>query len=115
MDTLWQCIDAQWRATSILLLSLSGYLLLVRSLRYRRVSGLKMQYAPNGRKDFKNMTANDAQSILKTLAELEFPRLYGFSMIIALFRACRPKYPLARHKKLSRTSRHTESQPSPLS
>ena len=33
------------------------------------------------------MTANDAQAILKTLAELEFPSLYGFSMVVALFRA----------------------------
>lgn len=32
------------------------------------------------------MTADDAQTILKTLAELEFPKLYGFSMVVALFR-----------------------------
>ena len=32
------------------------------------------------------MTADDAQAILKTLAELEFPKLYGFSMVVALFR-----------------------------
>lgn len=32
------------------------------------------------------MTADDAQSILKTLAELEFPSLYGLAMVMALFR-----------------------------
>ena len=32
------------------------------------------------------MTVNDAQAVLKTLAELEFPSLYGLSMVMALFR-----------------------------
>ena len=32
------------------------------------------------------MTADDAQAILKTLAELEFPSLYGLAMVMALFR-----------------------------
>lgn len=32
------------------------------------------------------MSADDAQAVLKTLAELEFPSLYGLAMVMALFR-----------------------------
>ena len=70
----------------ILLAGLLAYVLLVRSLRYQRAKRLQKQYAPAGRESFRNMTAEDAQAILKELAELEFPKLYGFSMVVALFR-----------------------------
>ena len=33
------------------------------------------------------MTTDDAQSILKDLTELEFPKTFGFSVIFALFKA----------------------------
>ena len=69
-----------------LLLGLPVYLILVRIFRHQRVKGLERKYAPAGRESFRNMTADDAQAILKTLAELEFPKLYGFSMVVALFR-----------------------------
>ena len=62
------------------------YLLLVRIQRFQRARSLERRYAPGGRESFRRMTADDAQTILKTLAELEFPSLYGFSMVVALFR-----------------------------
>lgn len=34
------------------------------------------------------MTTDQAQSILKDLTELEFPKIFGFSVIFALFKAC---------------------------
>ena len=39
------------------------------------------------------MTADDAQTILRELTELEFPKLMGFSIVFALFKVspwCRP-------------------------
>ncbi|CAF9921188.1 MAG: hypothetical protein HETSPECPRED_004458 [Heterodermia speciosa] len=69
-----------------LVLCLLIYLPIVHILRYQRATSLERKYAPEGRKSLRNMTAEDAQSILKTLAELEFPSLYGFSMVVALFR-----------------------------
>ena len=86
------------------------YLLVVRILRYRRARSLERKYAPEGRKSFRNMTVNDAQAILKTLAELEFPSLYGFSMVVALFRVSGTKSAALVQSRLIGTSRHTASQ-----
>ena len=74
----------QWKL--ILVLGMLAYIFLVHMLRYQRAKSLARKYAPAGRESFRKMTAEDAQAILKTLAELEFPSLYGFSMIMALFR-----------------------------
>ena len=73
-----------WALT--LLLSMFVYLFLVHSLRHQRAKILERKYAPAGRESFRDMTADDAQAILKTLAELEFPILYGFAMLMSLFR-----------------------------
>ena len=62
------------------------WLFLVRTLRHRRAQAMTRLYAPAGRESFRRMTAEDAQFILKTLAELEFPSLYGLSMVVAIFR-----------------------------
>ena len=70
----------------ILVTGLLLWLFLVRILRYRRAQTITRLYAPAGRESLRYMTAEDAQSILKTLAELEFPSLYGLSMVVAIFR-----------------------------
>ena len=66
------------------------YLLLVHLLRFRRAISLERRYGPRGGKSLRDMTADDAQTILKALAELEFPSLYGFSTVVALFRVSNP-------------------------
>ena len=71
----------------ILVSSILVYVFIVRILRYKRSEGLGARFTAGGKK-FSDMTAEDAQSILKTLAELEFPKLYGLSMVVALFRVC---------------------------
>ena len=70
----------------LLVLSILGYLFLVHAFRHRRLRSLERKHAPAGRESFRHMTADDAQAILKTLAELEFPSLYGLAMVMALFR-----------------------------
>lgn len=70
----------------ILMLSIFAYVFLVRILRYQRSKCLESKYAPTGRQSFRSMSADDAQVILKTIAELEFPSLYGLAMVMALFR-----------------------------
>ena len=74
----------------MLLAGLLGWLFAVRALRYRRVREMTKTYASAGEESFKHMTAEDAQELLKTLAELEFPSLYGFSMVVAIFRVSKP-------------------------
>lgn len=71
---------------SALLLGMLAYLILVYLFRFQRAKRLQKRYAPAGRESFRSMTADDAQAIIKTLAELEFPSLYGFSMLMSLFR-----------------------------
>lgn len=78
-----------WRLT--LVLGMFAYLVLVHVLRYQRAKSLEKKHAPAGRESFRNMTADDAQAILKTLAELEFPSFYGVSMVMALFRVGRTR------------------------
>ena len=62
-------------------------MLTVHHLRYRRARLLEKKYSPAGRGSFRYLTTNDAQAILKDLSELEFPKLFGFSIIFALFKA----------------------------
>lgn len=45
------------------------------------------KHALTGRESLRNMTVDDAQAILKTTTELEFPKLYEVSMVMALFSA----------------------------
>ena len=66
------------------------YILLVHLLRHQRAKGLEKRFSPAGRASFCRMTANDAQSILKDLTELEFPKLFSVSIIFALFKARSP-------------------------
>ena len=73
------------RRELILALAILVYVFVVRILRYQRSESLRARFTAGGKK-FSDMTAEDAQSILKTLAELEFPKLYGLSMVVALFR-----------------------------
>ena len=70
------------------LLVISVYLLCVSLLRHRRAKKLWCRYAPAGKDSFDKITVDEAQIILKELTELEFPRLFGFSIIFALFKAC---------------------------
>ena len=68
------------------MLGIPIYLLLVQFLRFRRAKAMVETFAPTGRDSFREMTTEDAQTILKTLAELEFPKLYSASMIVAIVR-----------------------------
>ena len=62
------------------------YLVLVRLLRYRRARSIPKRYGLTTRPSFAGMTTDDAQAILKDLTELEFPKIFGFSIIFALFK-----------------------------
>ena len=86
------------------LVALASYLLLVRSLRFRRVSALKKKYgvyptgisqhqtspdAPyqglGGRPDLK-LTPEEAQKIVQDLSQLEMPGLTRIATTLALFK-----------------------------
>jgi len=82
--TAYDALERRWKLVMVLIVLI--YAFLVHVLRFQRARSLERKYAPAGRESFRNMTADDAQAILKTLAELEFPSLYGLAMVVALFR-----------------------------
>ena len=84
-------VFASWQSWKVLLIpALLVYVLLVHLLRDRRAKSLEKRFSPAGRASFCHLTTNDAQTILKDLTELEFPKLFGFSIIFALFKAGSP-------------------------
>lgn len=86
----------QWKISVIP--ALLVYMLLVHSLRERRARNLERRFSPAGRASFCRMTTTDAQAILKDLTELEFPKLFSFSIIFALFKAGSPSTLLSKKK-----------------
>ena len=63
-----------------------SYLALVRMLRYRKRNSVARKFPYKTRDQFKNMTADDAQAIVKLVFEVEFPFLAEKSLQFALFR-----------------------------
>ena len=63
-----------------------AYMAVVSMLRYRRAAYLQKKYNFTTRASFRTMSMDDAQAILKDLTELEFPKIFGFSIIFALFK-----------------------------
>lgn len=80
-----QCLP-QWFLLT--LPAVLAYVILVSSLRHQRAMYLPKKFNLSSRESFRRMTTDEAQSILKDLAELEFPKIFGFSIIFALFKAC---------------------------
>jgi hypothetical protein len=71
-------------ASSVLLFL--SYLLLVRLLRYSRVNSLAKKLGYTSRESLKGMKNEDAQKIISSLAELEFPKVFLSSLQFALFK-----------------------------
>lgn len=63
-----------------------SYLALVRLLRYRRQHAVARKYPYKTREDFAKMTANDAQAIMRSIFECEFPFIGEKALQFALFR-----------------------------
>lgn len=79
-------VDASFFYQPFVLAALIFYLLVVRSLRYRRRDALQKQYNYPNRKSFAKMTIEDAHLIQLSLAELEFPTTFSKSVFFALFK-----------------------------
>ena len=62
------------------------YMAAVSMLRYQRATNLQKRYNFTTRASFHTMSTDDAHAILKDLTELEFPKIFGFSIIFALFK-----------------------------
>ena len=96
-------VFASWQSWKFLLIpALLVYVLLVHLLRDRRAKSLEKRFSPAGRVSLRHLTTNDAQTILKDLTELEFPKLFGFSIIFALFKAGSPVFFLVETKSAPR-------------
>jgi hypothetical protein len=63
-----------------------AYLVIVYLLRHRRVRSLQKRFGLTSGASFARMTTIDAQATLRDLTELEFPTVFGFSIIFALFK-----------------------------
>lgn len=59
---------------------------IVYFLRYRRAKYLQARFDLLTRESFSTMSTAQAQAILKDLTELEFPKIFSFSIIFALFK-----------------------------
>lgn len=90
------------------------YLLIVSLLRHQRARKLEKRYSPAGKASFGRMTGNDAQAILKDLTELEFPKIFGFSIIFALFKVRKSESVFLSNLYEHICYRHTVSQVFPL-
>lgn len=64
------------------------YLLMVRGLRYRRMSDIERPFTKGGR-PLASMTVEEAHSIVNQLQLLEFPRAFAKARQIAQFKAGR--------------------------
>jgi hypothetical protein len=68
------------------LLIISSYLVLVRAIRYDRAGSFARSFEMDSPDSFSKTTTDQAQSVLKNLTQLEFPKFMGFSIIFALFK-----------------------------
>ena len=71
-------------------LTLAAYVLLVRSLRYRRIRQLEAHYNYRTRASMAKMTDHEAWEIQRAMAQYEFPFTVEKSLQFALFRVCPP-------------------------
>lgn len=71
-------------------LTLGVYVLLVRSLRYRRIRQLEAHYDYRTRASMAKMTDHEAWEIQRTMAQYEFPFTVEKSLQFALFRVRLP-------------------------
>jgi len=71
---------------NVVLAGFVAYLVIVYLLRHGRARSLQKRYGLTIRASFARMTTNEAQAILRDLTELEFPTVFGFSIIFALFK-----------------------------
>ena len=63
------------------------YMLIVRCFRYQRVNKIKKGYGfTNNPNSYNNMTPDEAQAILKNLAEWDFPFVFEFGWISEFFK-----------------------------
>lgn len=75
-----------WTWRVLLIQGFVAYLAIVYLLRHKRARSLPKRYGLTTRASFARMTIEEAQAILKDLTELEFPKVFGFSIIFALFK-----------------------------
>jgi hypothetical protein len=72
--------------TNIILYSMLAYPVLVSLLRFQRKESMRKQFNYPTRESLANMTDDDAFKIQKTIAEQEFPYMFGLSLGFALFK-----------------------------
>lgn len=64
---------------------LIAYMVLCRSLRYRRRDAMHRKFDFPDRASLSKMTTDQAYEIMKYVSELEFPKLYSLSVHFGIF------------------------------
>ena len=91
LDVFWPPRRYRLSEWAILVIpGLFAYIAIVRLLRHQRARDLPRRHGLINRASYSRMTTDQAQSILKDLTELEFPKTFGFSVIFALFKVHLP-------------------------
>lgn len=65
---------------------LVGYITLVRLVRFRRMRAVFDKYGHRGRLTWSQMSIRDAYEIQRALGQEEFPTVFAYSIIFALFK-----------------------------
>ena len=87
LPTMLACLTNLQFWISFLCLVLPSYMLIVRHFRYQRVNMIKKRYGfMDGSESYKDMTPEEAQAVLKNLAEWDSPFVFEFGWISEFFK-----------------------------
>ncbi|KAF4555060.1 Hypothetical protein D9617_3g021290 [Elsinoe fawcettii] len=88
MDIVWPkaILSETLLNTTTIIILLAAYIPFVHLLRHRRATTILQKHNITSRDQYHLLTADQAQSVLQDLVELEFPTLMGFSIVFALFK-----------------------------
>lgn len=105
----------QYGASHIAVLSVLAYLVLCARLRCQRVRSRQRKMNFTSRESMSKMTNTEAQSIIQTMTQFEFPTMFKMSLQFALFKVGEKPVELTTFSFLTSKLyiRHMESQQSP--
>lgn len=89
IPTMLACLTNPLFWVTFICLVLPSYTLIVRHFRYQRVNLIKKIYGfTDDPKSYKDMTPDEAQAVLKNIAEWDCPFVFEFGWISEFFKVC---------------------------
>ena len=89
IPTLLACMTNSRFLATFICSMVPSYLLIVRHFRYQRVNMIKKHYGFTDKPEsYKDMKPDEAQAVLKNLAEWDSPFVFEFGWISEFFKVC---------------------------